>query len=72
MCHSAGKPAQIYQSHNIGNCGFLNGKDRKDMFVSLKAMNLEEDDDDATWTVEEKDLEHGDQDEIEEDDVEDA
>ena len=62
VCHSAGKPAQIYQSHNVGNCGFFNSKDRKDMFVSLKAMNLEEDDDDTAWTVESEDLEHGEQD----------
>ena len=57
VCHTAGKPAQVYQSHNAGTCGFFNNRDRKDMYASLKAMNLDEENDDAaSWTVENDDL----------------
>lgn len=58
LCHAAGKPAQIFESHNIGTCSFFDSRDRKDMFVSLKAMNLDEQEDDVdeAWTVDEEDL----------------
>ena len=55
VCHSAGKPAHVYQSHDTGNCGFFNNRDRKDLYASLKAMNLEEEEnDDEAWTVEQE------------------
>ena len=62
VCHAAGKPRHVYQNHNIGACSFFDGKDRKDMFAALKAMNVaeEENDNDDTWELEEKDLETGD------------
>ena len=42
------------------------------MFVSLKAMNLEDDDDDTAWTVESEDLEHAERDNSGEEDDADA
>ena len=48
----------MYQSHNTGDCGFFNNKDRKDLYASLKAMNLEEEEtEDSAWTVEQEELE---------------
>ena len=59
VCHSAGKPKNVFESHNTADCGFFNKTDRKDLYASLKAMNLEEEDDhdDSAWTVEQEDLE---------------
>ena len=55
VCHSAGKPTNVYQSHNTGDCGFFDNKDRKDLYASLKAMNLEEEEtEDSAWTVEQE------------------
>ena len=59
-CHSAGKPVQIKTSHTVADCGFLTRRDKKDMFTSLRALNLgeaeAEDDDDDTLTVDKDDL----------------
>ena len=57
VCHSTGKPANVFRSHNVGSCGFFNSKDRRDMFTSLKAMNLDDDEDETVWTVDREDLE---------------
>ena len=60
-CHSAGKPVQVKTSHNVADCAFLTRRDKKDMFTSLRAMNLDggedEDDDDDTLTLDQDDLE---------------
>ena len=40
-------------------CGTFNNRDRRDMYASLKAMDLHEDNDEVedTWTADEDDLE---------------
>ena len=57
VCKVAGKPERVFTSHNTGDCGFFSNRDRKDMYASLKAMNLDDEidagDDDETWTLEE-------------------
>ena len=59
VCHAAGKPRHVYQNHNIGACSFFDGRDRKDMYTALKAMNIneQEEEQDDTWEVDEDDLE---------------
>ena len=59
VCHAAGKPTHVYKSHNVGTCSFFDGRDRKDLYTSLRAMNLDEQDDEDsdTWTVDTDDLE---------------
>jgi hypothetical protein len=59
VCHGAGKPSQVFTSHTSAMCGTFNNRDRRDMYASLKAMDLHEDDDegDDNWTVDEDDLE---------------
>ena len=59
VCHAAGKPRHVFQNHNIGSCSFFDGQDRKDMYASLKAMNIEEgeDGDTETWEVDDEELE---------------
>ena len=59
VCHAAGKPRHVFQNHNIGSCSFFDGQDRKDMYASLKAMNIEEDEDGntETWEVDDEEIE---------------
>jgi hypothetical protein len=59
VCHAAGKPSQVFTSHTSALCPTFNNRDRRDMYTSLKAMDLQEEDDeeDDTWTVDEEDLE---------------
>ena len=60
QCHSAGKSAQVFESHQTANCGTFNNRDRRGMFASLKAMNLDkeadedEDDDASNWILEDE------------------
>ena len=58
VCHLAGKPDRVYQSHNTGDCGFFTNRDRKSIYTSLRAMNIEEEDDveeeEAAWNTEDK------------------
>ena len=56
LCHSAGKPAQVFESHQSAMCGKFNNRDRRGMHASLKAMDLDEkadedEDDDSNWIV---------------------
>ena len=48
----------MYQSHNTGDCGFFTNRDRKSIYTSLQAMNIEEEDDveeeEAAWNTEDK------------------
>ena len=59
QCHTAGKPAQVFESHQTASCGTFNNRDRRGMFASLKAMNLgketdEEEDEDSNWIVDDE------------------
>ena len=55
VCRAAGKPAQVYNSHSVGTCGFFNKQDRQDMYTSLKAMDLSsQNDDEESWTAEDE------------------
>ena len=62
VCHSAGRPRHIFQNHNIDTCSFTDNRDKKSMFASLRAMNLEEQDEeeDDSWVVDEEDLQKAD------------
>ena len=60
----------MYQSHNVGDCGFFTKQDRRTMYTSLKAMDLSKDEDEESWPGENDDedqdgdaFEEGDQDE---------
>lgn len=59
VCHGAGKPSQVFTSHTSAMCGTFNNRDRRDMYASLKAMDLQEEDDegDDAWTADDEDLE---------------
>ena len=58
LCHTAGKPASVYQSHNTGYCSSFNNRERKDMYAALKAMDLDEGHEEETeWTVDKNELE---------------
>ena len=58
FCHSAGKPSQVFTGHNSALCPSFSNRDRRDMLVSLKAMDLQEQDkdEDDTWDVKDEDL----------------
>ena len=43
VCHTAGKPPSVYQSHNTGYCSSFSNRDRRDMYTALKAMELSND-----------------------------
>ena len=61
VCQAAGKPPQVYETHNVGTCGFFNRQDRQDMLSALQAMNVEDQEGDETnWTIEEEKLESSD------------
>ena len=65
VCQAAGKPSQVYKTHNVGTCGFFNRQDRQDMLSALQAMSVEdqqgdEGQDEANWTIEEEELESND------------
>ena len=60
VCHAAGKEPQVYQSHNIGTCSFFDSRDKRDMYTSLRAMDLQgqgKEDDDDYWIADTADLE---------------
>ena len=63
VCHTAGKSPTIYQSHNTSYCSSFNTRERKDMYASLRAMELdgvddeEEDEEEDGWTVGKEELE---------------
>ena len=52
FCHSAGKPTQVFTGHTTALCPTFSNKDRRDMLVSLKAMDLQEQDDEEDGTLE--------------------
>ena len=55
LCKAARKPAQVYNSHNVGTCGFFNKQDRQDLYTSLKAMDIgSQNDDEESWTAEDE------------------
>ena len=61
VCQAAGKPPQVYETHNVGTCGFFNRQDRQDMLSALQAMSVEDQQEDETnWTIEEEKSEYGD------------
>ena len=62
VCQAAGKPSQVYKTHNVGTCGFFDRQDRQDMLSALQAMSVEDqqEKDEANWTIEEEELESND------------
>ena len=58
FCHSAGKPSQVFTGHTTALCPNFSNRDRRDMLVSLKAMDLleQDEDEDNTWEVKDEEL----------------
>jgi len=57
VCHAAGEPTQVFTGHTSAFCPSFSKQERRDMLVSLKAMNLGEQDEEDVLTIDEEDLE---------------
>ena len=57
VCHAAGEPTQVFTGHTSALCPTFSNKERRNMLVSLKAMNLQDDEDEDILTIDEEELE---------------